>query len=217
MPPPKYELVDRYSSLVTTITDIITGEDEGPRSLSHWFYKSLSWKLFGQTKVCTPHTYLLIRTLIDNLSHFSREDIEQQAWLYLMEMWDFYVDTYKHNKVARFVFYDYVRFNLIKYMTNWVANQVHLNMADFKAPVVSGVAYVDDPQDLNIDLGWVILKSETGFLASLSTRQKYLIFLRYVKQMSILEISKLTQRNHKSIEKDFTAIHKVINSGGLYE
>lgn len=215
MPPPRYELTERYGNLVSTITDIITDEQPGPKSLTYWFYKNLSWKLFSQTKASTPHTHLLIRTLIDSLPHLAREDIEQQAWLYLMEMWTFYVDTYKHNKVARFVFYDYVRFNLIKYMTNWIAHQVQLNVVDTKAPNVDQAVYMKDPEGIKLDLGWVILKSETSFLSSLTTRQKYLIFLRYVKQMSILEIAKLTQRNHKSIEKDFAIINKA--TGGLHE
>jgi DNA-directed RNA polymerase specialized sigma24 family protein len=147
----------------------------------------------------------------------SKEDIEQQAWLYLTEMWEHYVDTYKHNQVARFVFYDYVRFNLIKYMTSWVANQIHINVADYKAPNADGVIHMEETDELHMDLGWVILKSDSSFLSDLTVRQKYLIFLRYVKQMSILEISKLTQRNHKSIEKDFTLITRTIKAGDFYE
>jgi hypothetical protein len=211
MPPPRYELIDRYSNLIETVTDIVTNEAQGPKSLSHWFYKSLSWKLFGQTKVCTPHTYILIRVLINELPELSREDIEQQAWLYLMEMWNFYVDNYRHNKAVRFVFYDYIRFNLVKYMSNWIANQIKISTADSKANFVSDVTYIEEPKDINVDLGWVILQSDTGFLSELSVRQKYLIFLRYVKELSIMEISDLMQRNHKSIEKDFTAINKLLN------
>ena len=198
---------------MTSITNIITGETNEPRSLSYWFYKNLAWKLLSQTKVCTPHGYLVSRTLIDELPGLSREDIEQQAWLYLIQMWDFYADHYRHNRVARFVFYDYVRFNLIKYMATWIAHQIHLSVADTLIDNTPGITYIEDPETLDLSLGWVILKSEQGALSSLSTRQRYLIYLRYFKQLSILEIAELAQRNHKSIEKDFTAINKIIRSG----
>lgn len=214
MPPARYELPDRYENLLTTITNIILGKTNKPKTLHFVFYKTLSYKVFRQTKAWTPHTYLLLRTLIDKLPHISRDDIYQQAWLYLMEMWDFYASRYNHNKKTCFVFYDYVRFNLIRYMSSWMANQILMGVADNTGPVFLEETWMDDPEEIHLDLNWVIVQSSNGKLGLLSTRQKYLVFLRYVKQMTILDISGLTRRHRSAIEEDFSIINHLLGIGG---
>jgi len=101
-------------------------------------------------------------------------------------------------------------------MASWVSHQILLNTGDLLVPQFSSVAYIDEPDELDLNLGWVLLKQDKGVMSELSTRQKYLVFLRYVKSMKIREIADLTQRHKTLIEKDFSAINKILNIGGHY-
>lgn len=214
--PSREELLPKFSNLLDSIVDIITGRTLGPSSLHFWFYKRVSYRVLGQRSGWTPHTNTIIRDRIDSLPNFSEDDIRQQAVLYLVEMWSFYRTRIKPGKKTRFVFYDYVRFNLIKHMASWVSHQILLNTGDLLVPQFSSVAYIDEPDELDLNLGWVLLKQDKGVMSELSTRQKYLVFLRYVKSMKIREIADLTQRHKTLIEKDFSAINKILNIGGHY-
>lgn len=204
------ELPVVYKNLIGTVTDIITGKRSDPVTLHFNFYKTLSYKVFKQTKTWTPHTLLLLRVLIDRLPHLSREDIEQQAWLYLLEMWKFYSNRRGFIRSGASLFYDYVRVNLVRYMSAWMANQILMASGDHLGPVFSEETYLDEPEEFKLSLNWVILKKDTGRLCFLSTRQKYLVFLRYAKQMTTVQIAELTHQHRATVEQDFSIIKQLI-------
>lgn len=214
--PSRDELLPQFTKLINTITDVITGRSSTPLSLHYWFFKRVGSRVLGSSPVSFPYTVTLCRERIDSIPNLSEDDIRQQAILYLFEMWNFYKDKIKPGKKTKFVFYDYVRFNLIKYMAVWVSHQILQNTGDALAPRFSDITYMDEPDDLDFGLSWVMLKSNHGILAELSTRQKYLIYLRYTKGMTIKEIAALTQRHRALIEKDFSEINTVLGIGGHY-
>lgn len=210
MPPPMYELRERYSSLISKLVDIITGESLSPSSLHFWFYKRLSYQLFGQTVSWTPHTLTLSRELINNTPSLDKEEIEQQCWLFLIEIWAFYVDTYRHDKEHKFVFYDYARFHLVRYISDWVSKQILLSVGDVNSPVFSDEYWIEDPDLFKVNLGWIVLRSQDSRIKSLSVSQKYLLYLKHGKQLSVDEICSLTKRNKSAINEDLAHINKTI-------
>lgn len=212
------ETLKQFSGLINSIKEIILGISTEPSSLHFWFYKSLSYQVFGQTKAWTPLTLTILRERIDNISNLNQEDIEQQINLYLLEMHNFYSKRLKSGKKSKFTFYDFIRFNLIKYMSKWVGHQILLSTGDHFAPDIT--KEIDYPAEdftlLKLDLGWVMLKSNQGIWGFLSVRQKYLIYLRYNKGLTILEISDLVHRHRASVEKEFMEINQVLDIDGHY-
>ena len=214
--PSQEELLPKFSNLIDQIVDIVVGRSSRSTFLHFWFYKTVSYKVLGKTKGWTPQTYMIIRERIGSISNISEEDIRQQVTLYLFEMWEFYRNKIKPGKKTRFVFYDYVRFNLIKHTASWISTQILTSTGDILAPVFSDVMYMEEPDDLDFSLSWVMLKSNQGVLSELTIRQKYLVFLRYIKSMKITEIANLTGRHRSLIEKDFSQINQILGIGGHY-
>jgi len=210
------ELLHRYSNLLNSVVNVVLGRKISSSYIHFWFYKTVSFQVLGQKRTWTPHTNTLIRERIDSLPNLCEEDIRQQAILHLFELWNFYKAKIKPGKKTRFVFYDYVRFNLIKSVASWVSHQILMKTGDFLAPSLPDITYIEEPDDLDLSIGWVMLKSKEGVLSELNTRQKYLVYLRYAKGMKIKDIAALTNRHRALIEKDFSGINNILGIGGHY-
>lgn len=214
--PPKEELLSRFDNLIESIVDVVINGGQESSSLHFWFHKKVGGRIFGFTGACTPLSIYMVRERIDSAANLSEEDVRQQLIVNLLEIWSFYKDKIKPGKKTRFVFYDHVRFNLIKHISTWISHQILTNTGDVLAPKFSETTYIDEPSILKVNLGWVLLKSNQGPLSNLTTKQKYLLYLRYSKNLTIKEISVLTKRHRASIEKDFSTINSLLGIGGHY-
>lgn len=212
------QLIPKYTKLVDSIVDVVFGRVSSSTSkyLQFWFLKHAT-RSFLQTRESTISTnnLLVIRELINGSAYLSEEDVRQQAFLILFEMWCFYRDKVKPGRQTKFVFYDYVRFNLVKHIGTFVGNQLLLQLGDMEVPQYSEEEWMDDPELIDFSLGWILLKSNVGPLAEMTVREKYLLYLRYGRNMTIKEIAALTKRHRASIENDFSRINKLFELGGI--
>lgn len=216
--PEKDQLVPNFSRIVDSIVDIVYGRvsSSTSRYLQFWFLKNVSRTLLDtRSSTISTDTLLVVRELIERCAHLSEEDVRQQALLIVVEMWSFYREKVKPGRRTKFVFYDYVRFNLVKHIGTFVGNQLLLQMGDMEVPRFSEEAWMEDPELIDFSLGWILLKSNVGPLADMTIREKYLLYLRYGRNMTIKEIAALTKRHRASIENDFSRINKLFELGGI--
>lgn len=194
--PPKYQLVSTFSPLIDKLVDIVWGSPE-PRDLHRRLHSAV------RRHKLSVVTFQQMRDI------FSRDDVRQQCYLFLLEIWEWCVARWKPNRRSNVVFYDFVRALLPRYLGAWMANQIK----SYSAGLVPG-----NPSDYilevevapQINLGWVMIKQVDGPLSTLSVKQKYLLYLRYSKQMTILEIAGLIDQHRAKIEQEFSVINKLI-------
>jgi hypothetical protein len=212
--PDSITALEQFSGLISSLLDIITGKSYVPSSLHHWFYKDLAFKVFKQTKYPSVYTMLLLRERIDSVLDVA--DIKQQSKLFLLEIIEFFRAKIRPGKPTKYTLYDYVRFNLVRYLAKWIAHQILSKTMDYDFDHRVDIVEPEDPSLFELGLGWVTLKSNQGMFGLFSTRQKYLLYLRYSKGFTIKEIASLTGRHRSLIEKDFSLVNKILGIGGHY-
>lgn len=211
--PARFQLVE-YKSLIDTIVNMARGNATRPLDIYRRFYKSLTYQLTGSSKA-SVNASLILKNYSTRLLSLQKEDLEQQCFLYLMELWDFFTFTWnKHGAASTTVFYDFARTNLSRWMAIYVANEIKNNSVEGSWAPLSLESYeMEDPQIFKLDLGWVILKTQDGRFSQLTTKQKYLLYLRWSKELTIDEISVLIKQHRAKIEQDFSLINKLLYGG----
>jgi hypothetical protein len=202
--PAKYQLV-QYEPLIKKITLVARGETQTPKDI----YKRFIQSFRAKHKTNTP--VILLKSSSKVIPSLSQEDLEQQCWLYLIELWDFY--TYKWNKAGAAtnrVFYDFIRINLSRWLGIYVATEINKHHSEQIGMPITESYEMELPETFKMDLGWVLLKTTDGIFSRLTTKQKYLLFLRYSKDLTIKEISSLVQQHRAKIEVEFSIINSII-------
>lgn len=201
--PARFQLL-KYKPLIEKIVSIARGEISNPKDIYQRFNSSLSTKI---------DLYKLGYSIkeFNHLSSLQEDDLQQQAFLYLMELWDFYTFTWRKQGSGKSrVFYDFARVNLSRWMGLYVGNEIRNKLSEDKIIITEESYELEDPSILKLDLGWVILKNKEGIFGNLTIKQKYLLFLRYTKDMSILSIAELIQQHRATVEKEFSIINTIL-------
>jgi hypothetical protein len=209
--PARFQLV-QFKPLIQKIVKIISGEEIYPLDIYQRFYRSLNTKLYGSGAYKT-NTPLLLKSYITRLSVLEKEEIEQQCWLFLMELWDFHTYSWsKKGAASSSVFYDLARAQLARWMGSYIGNQIKMINTETieQIPLIDWYE-MDDPQIFKLDLGWVMLKGQNNIFSCLTIKQRYLLYLRYSKELTIEEISILVQQHRARIEEEFTNINKILH------
>jgi hypothetical protein len=213
--PAQFQLI-QYKPLINTLVGIAQGELIQPKDIYSRFYRALNTKLFGSGKprVNTP---LLLKSYSTRLVSLQREDLEQQCWTFLLELWDFFTFTWsKQSAASTTVFYDYARAQLARWLGSYIGNQIkNSNAETIEFSPEKEYYEMEDPQIFKIDLGWVVFKHKHGLFGQLTIKQKYLLFLRYNKELTIEEIASLINQHRVKIEQEFSIINTVLH-GELY-
>jgi hypothetical protein len=211
--PARFQLV-QYRPLIQKIVQIVAGEEIRPLDIYQRFYRSLNTKLYGSGEPKT-NTPLLLKSYSTRLVSLQKEDIEQQCWLFLLELWDFYTYSWsKQGAASSTVFYDFARAQLARWVGSYVGNQIKMANAETveQIPLLDWYE-MEDPQIFKMDLGWVALKSKDGMFGHLTIKQKYLLYLRYSKELTIEEISVLVRQHRAKIEQEFSHINTILHGG----
>lgn len=192
--PPKYQLVD-YSPLIDKLVSVALGETFEPRDLHKRFHSAVRRQKLS---------------MIAFQAHsFERDDLHQQCFLFLLEIWEWCTVRWKSNRRSNVVFYDFVRALLPRYLGTWMALQIKSYSAGLIPGSLSDIS-VEVEQVPEINLGWVMIKQTTGPLSELNVKQKYLLYLRYSKKLTIVQIAGLVDQHRAKIEAEFSAINKLI-------
>lgn len=201
--PPKFELADKYKPLIEKLVLIATGQSIGPGDM----YKRFKMA-FGRTGDLSLQDYLsAYRDVVCD-----QEDLVQQCYMYLMEIWE-WARTRWGRSDRSIVFYDYVRFNLPKYLGTHLVHLINSYNAELagQAYLLEEPSYeLEDPPIFHLNLSWVVLRSKDGIFSNLTTKQKYLLYLRYNRGYTIDKISSLIQQHRARVEQEFSSLNKII-------
>lgn len=194
----------QYSSLLDKITQVAIGNTVDPLDITRRFYRAANTKTKCLSIEVTPS---VVRELT-----LEEEEIKQQCWLYLVELWDFWSYTWKKTgKKATTIFYDYVRANLSRWIGSYVGLEIARKAGESMTDTEIQEYEMEDPRIFNLDLGWVMLQSKDGIFSNLTIKQKYLLYLRYNKEMKNSLIVGLLNSNLSKVEQEFSTINKVLN------
>lgn len=203
--PARYQLID-LKPLVTKIASVASGKARNPKDIYLRFTRAVGPYMPNNLSQTVKEELLL-----------TQEDIEQQCFLYLMELWDFFTFTWsKRGRKGTTVFYDFARANLSRWIGVYIKNLiVNKNAENITSELYLPDIYeMEDPEIFKLDLNWVTIGSTQGVFANLTVKQKYLLFLRYTEKLSIMEISELIQQHHVLVEREFSKINTTLH--GVY-
>jgi len=201
--PPKSKLVELFTPLINSLVSLVLEEQVGPLDMKRRFYGAFTQAFYGRSDSS------LSSSLLQYLCEYSRDDLTQQCYLFLIEIWDWYSSRWRQYKSQSMVFYDYVRTLLPKYLGRYLANEIRTYTAGLVPLPLSDISM--EVESLPpFKLGWVILKHSSGPLAQMTVKQKYLLYLRYSKKLTIKQISSLVRQHRAKIEQEFSVINKLI-------
>lgn len=197
------QLSTRYNNYITKLTNTATGKEFEWNVSTKNFYRTLSKEL-GIKK----YLYKIdeVRTLLTEVRTISEEDIQQEINELLLE---FHIKYLAKKQRVRFTWY--ILGNLSRRLAERIAKVIREEKADKFYPVFSEETWMEEPITFSMNLGWTTIKSKEGLFKLLTTFQKYLLFLRYNRNMTIPQISKFLGRNVKLIELDFMTVNKLID------
>lgn len=205
--PPKFELIEKFTPLVDKIVLIAIGQNKGPVDIYKRFQSAFREKVnIGSLDVST-----YVSAYRDTFGGI--DDIKQQCYLYLVEIWSWCRKHWRRYQTRGTVFYDYVRSNLPRYMAIHLAHQINSYNAE-----MSGQSYLlqeptyepEDPIVFHLNLSWVVIKSKDGVFSNLTTKQKYLLYLRYNRGYTIEKIALLIQQHRAKVEQEFSKLNKIL-------
>lgn len=206
--PAKFQLVD-YSPLIDKILAVSRGDLSGPKDITTRFRQAFCTKAFGRKSTNIDLTLVLHKfsTVAPDLRE---EDLRQQCYLFLVELWTFYERRWKkHGSSRSNTFYDYARTNLSRWMGIFVAN-VLIRMLSEKQIEREQFCEQVIADSLTVDLGWVFQESPEEMFRNISIQDKYLIYLRYSKSYSDQEIGLLVGSGKKQVKQQLDRICKRI-------
>jgi hypothetical protein len=212
--PDQTALVD-YIPLIRKIVSVARGEARRPRDIYSRFKGSFSIKYFGPNSNSRVNPFEIIREYRDSIQSLSREDLEQECFYFLLELYDFYKLRWKTTNNR--AFYDYARI----YLTQWLAKYIALEIKKYLAEeqetqYISEESYsAEETEILKLDINWVFLKLKDGIFSRLSVKQKYMLYLRYTKELQNEDISKLMSWNKAKLEQEFANIKHILR--GSYD
>jgi hypothetical protein len=197
---PESSIVSTYSGTIEKIIDIATGTTVGPRHLFTIFNRSI--KLILGSSI-TKEQLNRYSTVIQELS---REDLKQQCYLYLIELWNFFKVKWSNrsNKYPT-VFYDVIRSTLPRWIGRYVGKLILAAEAEQRVDKVDGITEPIQAQ-IDIDLSWIMLNDKESMFNFLSISDRYKLYLRYWKRFKVSEVSELLNRNIDLVSKDYVRI-----------
>ncbi len=197
------QLPARYKEFLDKLVLVATGETFVWNSMTRNFYQTLAQQLHclnWRAKVDT------LRDTLKEARSFDADDIRQEALMILLDHFKSYMA--KRQKVK---FTLYTLLNVPRRLAEKIASLILVERGDRHQPVYSEEYWMDEPESLNLNLGWVSLKSQEGVFSRLSLFQKYLLFLRYKESMTVQQISQLLGRPLSHLESDFGKINAILS------
>jgi DNA-directed RNA polymerase specialized sigma24 family protein len=149
-----------------------------------------------------PYTSYLYQTILEvsrTSSHHFRlypEDIEQQLRVIWLEAIQSFEKSHPRIKLRQYL----IRMSIWG-LRDWLRKEGHV--------VLIGPNWPDTWPNIpifSLGLGFLSLGSDWAPLASLTPYERYLIYLQFVDDKSILQISRIVQRDRHSISEDIEAI-----------
>jgi hypothetical protein len=196
----------QFKTLIESIVQVARGNTITPRDILLRFNQGFKKKinlLYKQEEIG-----LLIQVHRDSICTISEEDLSQQCYLYLIELWEFYKIKWK--KRTNKIFYDYARSYLSRWMGYYVGQEIEKYLSQGYIEKLESVYSIEEREITNLSLGWVFLKTNEGKFKDLNIKQKYLLYLRFNKDLSIKEISGLINQHNKDVEKELSVIKKIL-------
>lgn len=194
--------LEKTKNIVNKLIKIILNEEELPKSLHWWFHSALSKKI--QRPVNISQNRILIKKI-----GLTEEDISQQCSLHILECAQFYRNKNVLGKKFRIYFYDAIRFNLPKYLGNWIGKLIlesNILIPVYKLDLET-LTYPEEPEEF-LDLGWVLLSDKR--LTHLTTLQKYCVYLHLTKQVPLSEIAEQLQLSENKINNIFKRAYQLL-------
>lgn len=201
------QLPIRYKYHLDYFVAMATGERFIWDSVTNNYYSSLcrNLKIKGWGQKVNE-----VRDMLLNLRSISKEDVYQEALISLLDCYHKYIA-----KMRRCTFTVYLLIHVPRYLAKVISENIKIEKGDSYCPTFSEEYWMDEPERLSINLAWVTLKEKGGVFSTLTTFQKYLLYLRYNKGMTVKEISGLTGRNLKLLELDFGYINKLLSPNAI--
>ncbi len=204
VPPCTPEQLDvRYKNLVDQLVETAIGSRFKWDSATQNFYRTLAKELGIRNwrfKVDAIRDSLLECRSLDP------GDIRQEVLIILLEYHKQYLA--KRQKAG---FTVYVLLNSPRRLAEVMGRHLLAEWGDKKHPIFSEECWMEDPEPLTLNLGWVALKSQEGVFKRLSLYQKYLLFLRHKNSMTVEQIANLLHRHVSYIEADFGRINRILS------
>lgn len=194
-----------FEALINKIVDVARRESLEPKDILFRFNQGFRKKAGASFR--TEEIGIIINIYKDNICSLDREDLIQQCYLYLIELWDFYKIKWR-NKTKK-VFYDFARTFLSRWVGYYVGSEISKHLAQGNIEK-SEVIDFEEKEEINLNLGWVFLRSKEGKLKELNIKQKYLLYLRFNKELTNKAISELIGQHIKDVEKEFSNIKTIL-------
>lgn len=199
-----------YRETVKKLVNIARGQTRKPAHLYNIFIRAFNTVLFKKGNSLVDSTELLNRysTVIQDLSE---ENLEQQCYLFLIELWNFLQYRWKfRSRKYKTVFYDTVRSTLPRWLGRFIAKLVQSNIADQHYMNQYHISELQDSElnEIEINLKWVTLKNTYSIFKMLSVKEKYLLYLRYERGFKVKDISLMLKRNIGLLSKDYQRIFR---------
>lgn len=202
---PKEDLI-RYQYICSKLSSLVfTGK--GPYTYYQGFKEGLNSVLLDDTSLKNPIEILLI---INSIPTISKEDIEQQVFLFMLEYWQFKKDSMTQKITPKCRFSKEMKRSVSRLTGKWIGKQFLNYLNRYQKPETN-FSLPDEPSLLRMDLSWVFLKKKEGIWSKFRTYQKYLIYLRYKKKLTFKEISEVTGYCKTSLDKQFQELEELLS------
>jgi DNA-directed RNA polymerase specialized sigma24 family protein len=206
---PKQNELIKFMPMLKNMVKVARGESLVPKDIAFSYYKTINQQLCNNQKPGTSNPQLIIKTF-NKLETLSAEDLEQQAYIYLLHLHKFYEKNWEaiRNRTISNrggTFNDYVRQKVIRYLALYVSNEIKNKVADYyyKDENIDGMYELEEPETLEMNLGWLFVKEKGGLFKDLNVKQKYLIYLKYNQELSNKEIAEQTNVDEVTIRTFF--------------
>ncbi len=202
--PPKFYLLE-YQSLINKMIDIALLKTQKPLDIFKLVVSGFHSKIKNSSYTDIVYQYL---------EKFSVEDLQQQGFLFLLELWN------HHQKSSRWTtrqegisFYDFIRKLVPVWIGRYIANQILIWKGDKLIDTSIQTVELVLPEIFKPELSWVVFKNTDKVFGRLSVKQKYYLYLKYGKDYSVEEISKLLNQHPVRISREFSIIEEIIQEG----
>lgn len=190
--PPRFALVDNYSDLINNICQIAIGKSKTPKSI----YEDVLAGFMAKSNSSLLNTKPQL------------EDIKQQCYVYLMEIWTWYLDKWRRNsRYKRIQFYDYIREKIPKLIGNYLGRESRREKSEYQWPN-DLIVQPENSLSYELNLQWVTTRD--GLFKQLSIQQRYLLYLYFNQEMSINEIAILNRQQIEQVKSELKKILRIL-------
>lgn len=204
---PRFRLTE-YENFVTKLSDLATGKQVTSKKMKAYFDKGFSSKMRhlhptrGAT-YCSLHLLQVYTTVIPELSE---EDVRQQVRLYIVELWNFMVGRW--SSFNHYTFYKYLLTKVSNWIGKWMASKIQSYWHGMQGTGEEPTTFIDEDLAVELNLGWTMLQERYGLFRGMSLHQKYMLYLRYTKDLTNGQIAELIGICIDKVNKNFMVINK---------